>query len=120
MIRMGATGFAPLSLHEKAAIKKAPVPVGNGGFCNPGRRRLFALQTGVALRPIAATLLNPLQVAITAIGLVGIVLSHAGLHACLTSREAGILGRYSTRKHDVARRDRCTLGRNRSLRTGHG
>src|SRR5580704_14166494 len=78
-----------------------------------------ALQLGIALAVVAAALLDPMQAAIAATGLVGVVLIEAGVHPRPAGRLAGILRRYGGREHGGAGcRWRC--GRSRLGGRGGG
>src|SRR5260370_13901701 len=76
----------------------------------------LALQLLVALAVIAAALLDPFHAAIAVVGLVGVVLIDAGMHAALAGGFLGIFRIYRRRKHCGA----CRSGRGRRGRALRG
>src|SRR5262245_10803129 len=70
-----------------------------------------ALQPLVALAVVAAALLDPLQAAVTVIGLVGIVLIEAGVQPRLAGALAGVFGRDSRRERRATGRSEPGGGR---------
>src|ERR1700756_2028787 len=73
-------------LGADASNRKRPRPSRPG----PGSRSSRPFEALVAFAVIAAALLDPLQAAIGARGLVGVVLIEAGVHACLSGALLGV------------------------------
>src|SRR5215471_752028 len=76
-----------------------------------------ALQMLVAFTVVAAALLNPLHTAIAAIGLVGVVLVDAGVHAGLAGGLLAVFRIDGIRENGVADGSWCRGGRRGSSRS---